>query len=130
MFSKASWMMVRTGGHWIVSANLFVPGTDTRSVSLGHIAGCRSSSSKRSAAAPCPPGPPSCTVGRSATEDEVLRLALADSEAAVGKSCHDGLYKNKVKKKKEKKKRKTYLSDDRLQDVGGDTLSLSKPSGL
>jgi len=39
VLSKASWMMVRTGGLCTVSINLFDPRTNTKSVSLGHTTG-------------------------------------------------------------------------------------------
>src|SRR5450756_1158746 len=39
--SKASCMTEHKRGCWVVSVTLVVPGTNIRSVSTGHVAGCR-----------------------------------------------------------------------------------------
>jgi len=72
-------MTARTGGCWIVSDNLFIPGMNTRSVSLGHhiavgigtswltegsaASGGTGMSGSTEGSAALPPPPPSCSVG-------------------------------------------------------------------
>jgi len=100
--------MTHTGGLCTVSINLFDPGTNTKSVSLGHTTGAGPTTGAGSTmragsttgvltegpTALPPPTSYTVTVGMLVIEDEVPRPALA--EAATGESCHTGLYKNRV----------------------------------
>lgn len=124
-------MMAHTGEWWSISANLFVPGTDTRLVSAGHSAAGRTGrlllretgGTRRSLLREgfIAMSSPFCTIEMLATRNDISRSALAEAAAGRSKSNHNGLYKNV----KWKKKDEMYINGNYLC-VGGDILT--KPS--